>query len=228
MPLVEQAFSGEPIHMDDITLMMDREGLDPEAHFAFSYTPVRDEGDTVRGFFCACTETTDVVMANRRQAFRLELEDALRGVESAKAIMDVAVAALGRHLGVSRAGYAEVQPDAETVVLASSYAEGVKRLQGSYRLDGFGNANAARQRRGTTTVIRDVLLGPRLRRRNFRSNRDASLRVRPGHAGRPFDRNALCQPSSAAALDGGGRRIGRGRRDPRRRRRATRARRARS
>ncbi|WP_237481473.1 response regulator [Lichenibacterium dinghuense] len=160
VPLVEQAFAGEAIHMDDITLMMDREGLDPEAHFAFSYTPVRDEDDIVRGFFCACTETTEVVMANRRQAFRLELEDALRGIESAEALMNTAVAALGRHLDVSRAGYAEMQSDDETVVLASSFANGVMSLEGAYRLDAFGRANASRQRRGVTTVVQDVQLDP--------------------------------------------------------------------
>ncbi|WP_237478975.1 response regulator [Lichenibacterium dinghuense] len=160
VPLVERAFAGESTHMDDIMLMMDREGLDPEAHFAFSYTPVRDEGDAVRGFFCACTETTDVVMANRRQAFRLELEDALRGIDDAESLMDAAVGALGRHLGASRAGYAEVEDDDETVVLASSYTDGVSVLEGRFGLSSFGGANAARQRRGRTTVVPDVLLDP--------------------------------------------------------------------
>ena len=160
VPLVDRAFGGDAIHMDDITLMMDREGLDSEAHFAFSYTPVRDEDDVVRGLFCACTETTDVVMANRRQAFRLELEDALRGIEDAEAIMNVAVSALGRHLGANRAGYAEVQPDGEMVVLSSGYADGVSHIEGTYRLGDFGSANLVRQRRGLTTTVPDVLLDP--------------------------------------------------------------------
>ena len=156
-PLIERAFAGEAVHMDDITLMMDREGLEPEAHFAFSYTPVRGDDDKVCGFFCACTETTEMVMANRRQAFRLELEDVLRGVDAAEAIMSGAVSALGRHLAASRVGYAEVRDDGSTVVLASGYADGVAPLDGTYDLDDFGPKNVARQRRGITTVVGDVL-----------------------------------------------------------------------
>ena len=77
-PLVDRVFAGEPVYMDRITLQLDREGRDPEAHFAFSYTPVRDDDGQVVGFFCPCTETTEQVLAERRQTFRLELEEALR------------------------------------------------------------------------------------------------------------------------------------------------------
>ncbi len=65
-PLVERAFAGEPVHMDNITLTLERHGRPEEAHFAFSYTPVRD-GGIVAGLFCACTETTGQVIAERRR-----------------------------------------------------------------------------------------------------------------------------------------------------------------
>jgi PAS domain-containing protein len=52
--------------MDDITLVMERKGYPEEAHFAFSYTPVRDEAGFVAGFFCPCTDITSQVMAERR------------------------------------------------------------------------------------------------------------------------------------------------------------------
>ncbi len=67
-PIVRQAYGGLPVHMDDITLMMNRRGYVEEAHFAFSYTPVRDKAGTVEGVFCACTEITDQVLAERRRA----------------------------------------------------------------------------------------------------------------------------------------------------------------
>lgn len=65
-PLFEQVFTGEPVHMADIELYLDRPGRPREAHFAFSYTPVRDETGAVVGLFCPCTETTDQVFADRR------------------------------------------------------------------------------------------------------------------------------------------------------------------
>ncbi|HEY8614413.1 MAG TPA: PAS domain S-box protein [Roseomonas sp.] len=64
-PIVEQAYSGEPVHMDDITLVMKRKGYPEETHFAFSYTPIRGEGGTIEGFFCPCMETTQQVLAAR-------------------------------------------------------------------------------------------------------------------------------------------------------------------
>ena len=66
IPLVDSAFSGVPVHMDDITLFMERRGYREEAHFAFSYTPVRDVTGAVAGFFSAFTETTGQIMAERR------------------------------------------------------------------------------------------------------------------------------------------------------------------
>jgi PAS domain S-box-containing protein len=66
VPIVEEAYAGRPVHMDDIELIMERRGHKEEAHFAFSYTPVRNEDGAVGGFFCACLETTQTVLVQRR------------------------------------------------------------------------------------------------------------------------------------------------------------------
>ncbi len=67
-PLLNQVFAGESVHMDDIVLMLDRNGVRAEAHFAFSYTPIRDEQGQVSGLFCPCTETTSQIMTARHLA----------------------------------------------------------------------------------------------------------------------------------------------------------------
>ena len=65
-PIMDRAYKGIPTQMDDIGLVMDRNGYPEETHFAFSYTPVRDEFGAVAGVFCVCTETTDKVRAEAR------------------------------------------------------------------------------------------------------------------------------------------------------------------
>ena len=67
VPLMDQVYAGRPVHMDDITLYIERHGFLEEAHFAFSYTPVQD-GQTGRilGLFCPCTETTAQVLVEQR------------------------------------------------------------------------------------------------------------------------------------------------------------------
>jgi two-component sensor histidine kinase len=67
-PLFDRVFSGEAVHMEDFALDLDRRGRLEEAHFSFSYTPVRDEGGVVRGLFGACIETTEQVIGERRLA----------------------------------------------------------------------------------------------------------------------------------------------------------------
>jgi PAS domain S-box-containing protein len=67
-PLFDRVFAGEAVHMQDFALQLDRRGRLEEAHFAFSYTPARDEAGRVAGLFGACIETTQQVLAERRQA----------------------------------------------------------------------------------------------------------------------------------------------------------------
>lgn len=64
-PLVGQVYAGVSIHMDDIELMMLRNGYREETHFSFSYTPLDDAEGVVSGFLCACAETTKRVMLKR-------------------------------------------------------------------------------------------------------------------------------------------------------------------
>ncbi len=78
-PLVLSAMSGTPVQVDDIALMMERRGFPEEAHFSFSYSPVRDDTGEVRGIFCTCSEITAKVAAGRkaeaeRQRQRLMLQ----------------------------------------------------------------------------------------------------------------------------------------------------------
>ncbi len=159
-PLVDRVFAGDPVHMDDITLMVEREGRSPEAHFAFSYTPVYDDDGEVRGFFCPCAETTEQVLAERRQAFRLALEENLRGLDDPAVIVRTAVDKLGRHLGVNRVGYGEVQPDGTGVVLSTGFTDGVNPVAGTYPLRDFGASSISRQREGETSHSDDVLADP--------------------------------------------------------------------
>ncbi|WP_207456358.1 hybrid sensor histidine kinase/response regulator [Azospirillum sp. SYSU D00513] len=60
-PFVARSLAGESIHIDDLALTLHRNGHPEEAHFSFSYTPVRDERGRIAGIFCACTETTEKV-----------------------------------------------------------------------------------------------------------------------------------------------------------------------
>jgi PAS domain S-box-containing protein len=72
--LMDRVFAGEPIHMDDLTLILHRNGYPEETHFSFSYTPVTGDGGEIVGLFCACTETTGRITSERRQVVEAKRE----------------------------------------------------------------------------------------------------------------------------------------------------------
>jgi PAS domain-containing protein len=65
-PLIAAALAGEASYFENLPLLMRRNGFDEQTWFTFSYSPVRDESGKVVGMFCACTETTDQVLSDRR------------------------------------------------------------------------------------------------------------------------------------------------------------------
>jgi len=161
-PIVERAYAGEPVHMAHIELVMLRHGFPEEAHFAFSYTPVRDADGAVEGFFCACVETTAQVLAERRRAFLTELDRRLRDLSDPLEIAATAQAALGAQLKASRVGYGEVDESERYFTTADNWTDGtVPPRHGTHDLAGFGPEIWTALRRGEKLVVRDVRADPR-------------------------------------------------------------------
>lgn len=71
-PIIAQAMQGIATYHENLPLTVNRKGYDEDAWFTFSYSPVRDESGQVAGMFCAVTETTEQVLAERHRAEELE------------------------------------------------------------------------------------------------------------------------------------------------------------
>jgi PAS domain S-box-containing protein len=161
-PLIERARSGEACRFQDTSFMLRRHGRLEEAFFDFSFSPVRDETGAVVGVLNLAVETTERVLAERRQAFRLSLEQRLRDLADPDEIIAVASKALGQHLNAGQVAYAEVEPDDEFVTIAREWNDGtIPSIAGRHRLDDYGPTFVADLRRGCTVAIGDVRLDPR-------------------------------------------------------------------
>ena len=79
-PLFQRVFAGEPVHMEDFSLQLDRCGQMEEAHFSFSYTPARDETGEVAGLFGACIDVTEqrVIARSRMESAFQQTEEQFR------------------------------------------------------------------------------------------------------------------------------------------------------
>jgi PAS domain S-box-containing protein len=71
-PLVLRALAGEATYWDNLPLLMTRKGYEEQTWFTFSYSPLRGDAGEVEGMFCACVETTDTVLAERRRVSEAE------------------------------------------------------------------------------------------------------------------------------------------------------------
>ena len=67
LPSITQAMQGHAVYYENLPFTMNRTGRDEETWFTFSYSPVRDDDGRVGGMFCACTETTEQVLAERHR-----------------------------------------------------------------------------------------------------------------------------------------------------------------
>lgn len=67
-PLAHRALQGEATWLEDLPLVMNRKGYDEQTWFTFSYSPVREDSGEIAGMFCACTETTAKIDAQRKLA----------------------------------------------------------------------------------------------------------------------------------------------------------------
>ena len=166
--LFDRVFGGEPVHMKDIGLLLDRDGGLDEAHFSFSYTPVQGEDGAVAGLFGVCVETTSQVVAGRREAMAterrrrlIELSDRFRDLDDLAALSYAAGEILGHALGVDRAGYGTVDPVAETITIERDWnAPGVSSLAGVLQFRDYGSY-IEDLKRGETVVFADAELDPR-------------------------------------------------------------------
>ena len=66
-PMLDSVFqTGEATWSEDLLLVMDRNLPREETYFTFSYSPIRGDKNNIDGIFCACYETTERVIGERR------------------------------------------------------------------------------------------------------------------------------------------------------------------
>jgi len=91
-----------------------------------------------------------------RRDFLLELNDRLRQLADPVAVQREASRALGMFVGASRVGYAEILDDGETSVVTVNYTDGVRGIEGRYRVADYSPALIRALLAGRTVVNADI------------------------------------------------------------------------
>jgi PAS domain S-box-containing protein len=86
----------------------------------------------------------------------VEIADRTRDLRDPSETVGQTISLLGRHLGVSRTAYAEVDQDEDGFEVVSQYSEAPAPTLGRFRLSDFGASIHAQQKRGNATAVSDV------------------------------------------------------------------------
>ena len=130
--------TGETFSAKDRPFYIERHGLGETAYFDVSYSAVRDAEGEVDGVLCIVTETTERVKFQRRQAFLLELGQALQALSEPEEIEAHAIRKLGEELGASRVFIGEDNGDGASFHVARDWVDGVRSMVGEHRYACFG------------------------------------------------------------------------------------------
>lgn len=158
LPLIEQAYAGKANYFENLPLTLERNGFPEQTWFTFSYSPIYGDDGHVAGMFCALTETTARVHAEKRQALVLQTVDRLRGLTKVDEITLAASELLGRYLKVPYVFYAEIDEAKDRIEVKRDWArDGVKPLAGYIgRLDDYGPEIISTLRSGQALSVHDV------------------------------------------------------------------------
>ena len=138
-----------------------RDGRLTETYWTYSITPILARDGAVLGLYNSSREVTERVLAARRGALLVGLDDVLAATENVDALIDAAVALIGRSLEVKRVGLAEIDQAAHILTIRRCWeAPGVPDVRGDYPIGSWG-AITDELARGSTVVIDDYSTDPR-------------------------------------------------------------------
>jgi PAS domain S-box-containing protein len=145
-------------------LPITRDGRAEESYWDYSFIPIAGEDGRIAGIMNQGHEVTARVFERQRHGLLLGLADRLRALDSEDAIAAAAMNALGPHLGVARAGYAEIDLEAGSFRVVHNWRRdaNVADLLGVHPLGAFGDVLHAALRSGASFSVEDVLDDPRI------------------------------------------------------------------
>ncbi|MCC2956179.1 PAS domain-containing protein [Massilia sp. IC2-477] len=155
-PLIERSLAGESIYIEDMPLVMFRNGCHEQTWFTFSYSPIHADDGSIVGLYGTGTDTTRRVTTERRQALQVRMADQLRGLSDPLEVMRRASRLLGEELGAGRVLFCEMAEEGSDGIFHTNYtAAPMHELLGSFQTEEFGSV-IARLRAGQTSVLADI------------------------------------------------------------------------
>jgi signal transduction histidine kinase len=161
-PLFERAFvDGRATRAQRLPLRAGHHDLGIERYVSFACVPVRDGHGRPVGVLVHARDATRRVLQERRRDFVHALGECLRRAHAPSEMRVEACRAVGEHLHLSHACFAEFEPDLEHLVVRDAWHACGGGIAGRHRLLQWGAALADPLRRAQTVTVSDVATDPR-------------------------------------------------------------------
>ena len=178
-PQIESVLAGGAAtwHEDQL-VPVTRHGKREDVWWTYGYSPIQDSGG-VRGVLVVCNDVTREHLArqelellngrlleqlrqrdaeHRRQSFRLEMAERLRGIVESATLMPLALGLLADYVGAAQVCYADVDQAGDSYRIAYEWRrDGLQALLGREgRLADYGPQHIAALAQGRTLAVTDV------------------------------------------------------------------------
>jgi PAS domain S-box-containing protein len=117
--------------------------------------PRRGSAGEIVCWYGTTEDIDERTQAERKNAFLVQLDDAVRRLKDPQAITQTAARMLGAHLDVNRCAYADVEDDENTFNLTGDFNRGVPSIVGRYTFTQFGAECLRLMREGEAYVVSD-------------------------------------------------------------------------
>jgi two-component sensor histidine kinase len=158
--------TGRGVAVYEQMLPLRRGDILDETYWNYSLTPILGEDGAVAGILNQSIDISKALLVERRLSFQIALADRLRGLSDPEEVKQAATELLGRYLGASRVGYAEIDEAHGTVTVRGDWTRDpdTRSLGGqSGLIKSFGEQALAFLRTGETLAVPDIRalpLGP--------------------------------------------------------------------
>ena len=166
LPMNRALRTGKPVDDFEAQLVFD-DGT--ETSLWGGATPLFDESGAVSGAVATLVDVTARQAAEKslrrsaeRDAYRIELADAMRRLTDPEQIKSTAMRILGERLGASRVLYAMVEPGGTEVIINGGYSGDLPALNGRFRLSDFARNLMQDHPDGRPYSITDIPADPKL------------------------------------------------------------------
>ena len=113
--------TGQGVSVFEQMLPVRRGDTVEETYWNYSLTPLAGEDGRIEGILNQGIEISKALLAEKRLSFQVAVADRLRGLSDPEAVKLAAVEMLGRHLGASRVGYAEIDETQGVVAVRTDW-----------------------------------------------------------------------------------------------------------